>query len=718
VVEGNYIGLNAAGSAALGNGGHGVDVYSGPGNPINTGNIIGAGNVISGNGGSGVFLENLGTTGNWVQGNRIGTDVTGSFVVSNTWDGVTLSSAPGNWIGPSNLISGNGLAGVAFQGSTATNNLVTGNWIGTDVTGNLPRPNFAAGVSVLGSNGNQIGGTNSGTGNVISGNTLHGIQLLSGASGNCSGTRIQGNFIGVNASGTSALGNGFQGVFLSGASSNLIGGQMAGARNIISGNASNGIFISQISDTNNFIQGNYIGTDLTGLKAIGNGLDGVQLQACANWIGGPGAGYRNVISGNAAQGVFLVGSGGNVTGNVIQGNYIGLDSTGNNRLPNVGAGLGISDAATNQIGGTSTGAGNVISANSYYGIFLTVSTSTGNQIQGNFIGTDATGTQPRGNAWSGILLQDASTNLIGGCTTGAGNLISANSSRGIYLYNSMGNLIQGNFVGTDISGTNNLGNTYHGIECDTGCSGNTIGGTNILAGNLLAYAQTTYAGVRLRDGTLNNLISDNSIFSNGGLGIDLGNFGPNSNLGCESGASSGNANFAQNFPVLTNVVSGASTRIRGYLNSGNNKTYRLQFFTSAAGNAAGYGEGKVFLGEQKLTLGNNCSSNFSMTLPATVPAGWVVTATAMDPANNTSEFSAWLLATNVPPIKITAAAAPGQQTISWTNSGGTFTLQQTLSLAPPINWLNVTTQPVLANKNFSVTVSATNADTFYRLLAP
>lgn len=724
IVQGNWIGVTASNSAiALGNANHGIIIYNSAGNQIG-GTNSGAGNVISGNtsGASGIFLNLAGATGNWIQGNRIGLDATGTNAVGNTGDGITIVSAAGNLIGPGNLISGNSLAGVSIQGASALNNWVTGNYIGTDATGNLARPNYSAGVSVFGAGGNFIGGTNTTDGNLISGNLLHGVQLLKNNTIISQGTVIQGNFIGVNAGGTNALRNGWQGILLSGAISNTIGGNVLGARNIISGNASNGVFIASLTDTSNIVQGNYIGTDVTGTKTVANGLDGVHLQASANLIGGITPSCRNVISGNAKEGIFLVGSGGNVRGNVIQGNYIGLDMTGINSLPNADSGVGISDAATNQIGGVTAGAGNVISGNHNYGIFLTVTSSTGNQIQGNFIGADASGTLARGNGVAGIYSQNASATLIGGTTSGAGNLISANGSSpsyngGVYLTASSWNVIQGNHIGTQADGVSALSNTGHNIDLEPGSTNNIIGGVAQGAGNYIAFAQDSLrAGVRVRAGAYNNLISGNSIFGNGSLGIDLGNFGINPNLDCESGASSALANFGQNYPVLTNVISGANTRIRGYLDSGINKTYRLQFFASAAGDSSGYGEGQIFLGEQSLALGGNCTANFSVTLPATVPAGWVITATATDPANNTSEFSAWALATNIPPVNI-AAAGPSQQSLSWTNLSGPFTLQQTYWLNPPA-WFTVTNTQVLNNGNYFVTVTSTNPNAFFRLLAP
>ena len=120
---------------------------------------------------------------------------------------------------------------------------------------------------------------------------------------------------------------------------------------MISGNTYNGIGILLVTDVMNTVFGNYIGTDVTGTQAVSNTLAGVRVQGCSNLIGGVAAGSGNVISGNGQQGIYLVGTNGNVAGNVVQGNFIGLDATGLNGLGNGNAGIGISSAANNQIGG-------------------------------------------------------------------------------------------------------------------------------------------------------------------------------------------------------------------------------------------------------------------------------------------------------------------------------------------------------------------------------
>ena len=529
-IQGNLIGVTAAGTNALPNRGNGIVIFGGSETVVG-GSSPGARNVISGNGASGIYLTGAGANNNRILGNYIGTDISGGVVVSNAADGITLINAPTNTIGgvqpgSGNVISGNGLAGVSLNYSGTFSNMILGNLIGTDVSGRLAFGNMAAGITISGATGNRVGGTSSGSGNVISGNVQDGIFLTGGATGNL----IQGNLIGLSAAGTNAVHNSFNGISLNGALSNVIGGSMPGAGNVISGNASNGIGILSVGDTGNSISGNHIGTDVAGNKAVPNILAGIRIQGCSNVIGGAAGESGNVISGNGQQGIWLVGTGGNVTGNLVQGNVLGLNATGAGALGNGNAGVGISSAAGNQIGGTAPGARNLISANGDAGIFLIGTGASGNVIQGNFIGTDQAGSTARGNFYEGIYVQDVASNYIGGSATGAGNLISGNNSRGIWLANASWNVIQGNFIGTRADGTNALGNVFHGIDIDANATNNIIGGTVAGAGNRIAYAQTIYAGVRVRDGSMNNSISGNAIFDNGALGIDLGIYEDQSHL--------------------------------------------------------------------------------------------------------------------------------------------------------------------------------------------
>ncbi len=700
-IVGNFIGTTLAGTARLGNTNNGVAINNSAGNSVG-GNTSAARNLVSGNNGSGVFLSGSAAGGNFISGNYLGTDLSGTLSLGNLGDGVTLSAAVNNVIGGAvagagNLISGNAKAGVSLGGGAA-GNLVQGNFIGTDATGKGALGNTLAGVTIFGAGGNQIGGSTAVARNVISGNKQDGVFIQSSTTANT----VAGNFIGVNVGGTNALPNLFNGVTLSNAVANVLGGTAAGAGNLISGNANFGVQL--LSGANaNLLQKNLIGTDLTGTTGVPNAFSGVRVESAANLVGTVGAG--NLISGNGQDGIFILGA--NARSNLVQANFIGTVSNGTAGLGNGRAGIGISGAPANFIG--AVGAGNVLSANQDAGIYLITSGAAFNRIQGNIIGTDVTGTTALGNTFEGIYVESAPTNFIGAATSGAGNLIAANHTRGIWLTNASWNVIQGNFIGTAANGLAALGNTYHGVECEVGANNNTIGGGG--AGNTIAFAQTIYAGVRIRDGATNDAILGNSIFSNGALGIDLSTFGVNTN---DLNDADTGANGLQNYPVLTQAVAGGGVGVRGTLNSRPSKTFLLQFFASPTCDGSGNGEGQIYLGDATVATASNGNGSFVATLGSPVPAGYAITATVTDSANNTSEFSACLMAGTAPVL----AATPlpnHQMTVAWPNSTTGFALLQTGSLAPPVQWTAVTNIPVNTGGQFVVTLAIAATNRFFAL---
>jgi hypothetical protein len=245
--------------------------------------------------------------------------------------------------------------GIELAGGAS--NLIAGNYIGTD--GSSALANVNAGVIVDGgSTGNTIGGTAAGDRNVLSGNGRGVVVAGSGANGNV----VEGNYIGTNAAGTAAIGNGTDGVLVvNGATGNTIGGTTPGSGNVSSGNGQAGVDITAASS--NAIVGNLLGTDASGSRAVGN-LKGVGLGGGApnNLVGGTTPAARNVISGNTNRGV-VIGAGGS-NGNLLQGNYIGLDAAGRGPLPNGRGGvLVFNNAIGNLVGGTIPGAANTIAFN-------------------------------------------------------------------------------------------------------------------------------------------------------------------------------------------------------------------------------------------------------------------------------------------------------------------------------------------------------------------
>lgn len=223
--------------------------------------------AIVGSSGNGVQITGPAATGARVQFNRIGTDASGTTAVPNSGSGVSIQGgATGALIGgvlgqDSNLISENATQGVQIQGAGSSNNVVQGNFIGTDATGIAALPNGQNGVFIAGANGNVIGSTN-GNFNVISGNKLDGVGIQGPTATN---NLVQGNYIGLNFVGDAPVANGENGVVINnGANGNTIGGTTSGARNVISGNNKLNISLSDTGTSGNVVQGNFIGTDVTG----------------------------------------------------------------------------------------------------------------------------------------------------------------------------------------------------------------------------------------------------------------------------------------------------------------------------------------------------------------------------------------------------------------------------------------------------------------------
>ena len=291
-----------------------------------------------------------------------------------------------------------------------------------------------------GARGNEIGGPGPGEGNVVSANDEGIVIGGAGADGNI----VRGNLIGVDASGSGPLSN-RNGVNIHAeARANIIGGSKPGDRNIISGNKGVGI---TISGSANIVQGNYIGTDKSSSAAIPNGMEGIWIApgGQGNVIGGGTDTERNIISGNELFGLSISGSG--ATGNIVKGNYIGVDASGSAALPNRHGLVLDLGAQNNVIGGSADGEANVISANGT-GVLIRAAGTSGNTITGNYIGTDASGSQPLGNAQGVWFLQGANHNTIGGTGPGEGNVISASNLAGVKVegLETVANTIRGNSI--------------------------------------------------------------------------------------------------------------------------------------------------------------------------------------------------------------------------------------------------------------------------------
>jgi CSLREA domain-containing protein len=416
-----------------------------------------------------------------------------------------------------------------------------------------------------------------------------GIALApqSGANNNS----IEGNFIGVDATGTVALPNTNGGIFVDHSSNNnTFGGTAPAARNLISGNGNTGLTI--FLSLGNTIQGNFIGTDITGTQSFAHSQAGVYLHRAQNTtIGGTAAGARNIISGNDIGVSFHVADNSlnGLAGTLIQGNFIGPDVHGSPFLGNY-TGMDYFNAFATTVGGTTPAAANVISGNfgsgSGIGILFGGSGSEGNLVQGNFIGTDASGAN-LGNTGDGIRIQNATSNSVGGTATGAANVIAFNGGNGVTV------------LGTGEFGFNGSRNSIRG----------------------------------------------NSIHDIVFLGIDLGNDGVTANNSCN--ANTAGPNQLQNYPVLTDdpsgtvfvtatatdangntsefskdarvQVSGGNLTIQGSLDSKAGATFTIDFYANAAFSATGSGQGQTYLGSTTVTTAASCGATINSVVPAPTP---------------------------------------------------------------------------------------------------
>jgi hypothetical protein len=566
-----------------------------------------------------------------VKGCYIGTDINGTSDRGNHHHGICIFGAFYAEIGGENqadrnVISGNDSSGVCLRG-LADNVVVTGNYIGTNVTGTGAVGNAHHGVYVHSAYHAIIGsGISVSSGNVISGNGRCGIHDAGNAS-----TSISGNYIGTAHMGSGDIGNGWHGVDIDGGVNTFIGGPGVGAGNLISGNDSCGVIVRNGTYLCS-IRSNIIGLNAAATAVIGNIMEGVRISGSTDTqIGGSAAGERNIISGHISSGIEIRGSS---SGTQVQGNYVGLDGSGTIALGNLGAGIHVCGPA-NTIGGTSSAARNVISGNNH-GILLEEINATGNLVTGNYIGTDATGTAPLGNNL-GVTLYSTASNTIGGAAPGAGNVVSGNSSGGIIVWQSSFVTILGNRVGTTHTGTDPLGNGESGIYING--TANTVGGSAEGEGNIIAFnGEGGVVTESLGDVVYSNRISGNSIHSNANLGIDLADDGVTLN---DLGDTDTGANELRNHPVLTMGIPGPPvTLVDVYYNSTPTTSFRFEFFRNELSDPTSFGEGQTLIGWTDATTDGSGNVSFGMEFTPPIPYGRWITATATDiSTGNTSEFS-------------------------------------------------------------------------------
>lgn len=584
-------------------------------------------NIISGNTDCGLMIYGTNSENNIVKGNFIGPDINGTDTIPNG-NGIMIVNSSGNIIGGPeetavNVISGNRNCGILINGTGANENLIEGNYIGVDATGNAPLSNHYGVIIKADADNNRVGGSSSVYRNIISAN--HEIGVYIEASDN---NTVCGNYIGTNRNGTGTFyynegtdsliqANGVEINTLS--KYNIIGGDEPGEKNVISGNRVYGaIYYGQVSENN--IAGNFIGTDATGTLAIPNAT-GICVDDASNH----NTIENNLLSGNVSYGLFIVTTGSDY--NVFRGNMVGTDYMCEYPIPNdVGLLIG-GGAKNNIIGGDTEADGNVFSGNNYGGIEITDNGTDFNQIKGNIIGMETSGMSTLPNSFGIGVANLASGNII------ENNTVSGNATFGIVLTDdSEFTGVYGNNIGVAKDGTTDRGNGAAGIAITAGSNNNIIGSTD--KRNIIAYNDST--GIIITDNsTINNRISGNSIYDNEYLGIDIMPGGVNEN---DEGDADGGPNMQMNYPLITSAVydtNSGTTFISGVLDSQNQQSCEVEIFIAKPDLTFFNGEGKIYLATAIPDAGGNWTAE-----TGALPEGTVLTATAIDFDGNTSEFSA------------------------------------------------------------------------------
>lgn len=634
LITGNYIGVDLDGTTADGNDGDGLALNHSSNNTI-------VSNVISANSGNGISLS--ASNHNNIRIDTIGTDVTGTVDLGNVQNGIFVTNhsiqnliggeatggndpTNGVFVRPpqGNLISGNDANGVLITGGSMLNQL-SGNFIGTDSTGDAALGNSLDGVAIVSANNNSLIGCRLLQDpfvfyNVISGNGGNGLSI-----NNSNHTTVQANFFGIGADNATALGNTLNGVIVEGSSAFTLMGGPIPLGNVDAANGENGIVVqdtaSHFITYNTFCGLAAFSTD----PSFGNGADGMLITS----TGGNILIRTNVITENANDGIEVSGAAHGVR---IAGNIIGLDTNGNAGMGNKNNGIEVDGTAHDiLIGGPQATFNiiphNVISDNGGSGVAIT---GNAHNVVVNFsnIGTDLVGQSATnlGNALSGIYIGPGShSNTIGSISPNLPTVISGNTGNGITMDGTTGNTVQGTIIGASAFGAQPLGNGGDGILFINNASGNLVGGTSRRAwgssggpANLIAY--NGHDGVYVSSG-IHDGIRGNSIYAANAQGIQLG-------LG-------GNENKAA--PVLNSVVTKPhSIQVTGTLSSTPNTTFQIELFASDSSGSSG----RIFLGTVTVTTDGTGAASFTYSGNRPPLGANFITATATDPSNNTSEFSA------------------------------------------------------------------------------
>lgn len=630
VIQGNWIGVDGTGNAALANGNTGIaiqapsDAQASPKNTTIGGNTSALRNVISGNTGSAVWAGHATLTGVTISGNWIGTGANGVSAVGNGGTAIVVSNGAnikigGVTSGERNVIANNTGHGIGLW--RVNSPFVQGNWIGYNANrGNAG--NTSIGIYLDDCVGPRIGGTTFDQRNYIGNTGSHGIGLWN----NTRDGFIQGNQIGIGTLGNSSAPISGDGIVLTGgARNNTIGGTVLGSANVIGNTTAKGISLWNANTTNNKVYGNWVGFYSNGTAApVAHEAVLLSNGANNNFIGGSQSTQRNVF-GNAQFGVSIWTS----TGNFVVGNWIGV--TPNQQAQAAITGIGV---YLNQNAGTNRVTDNVITKTNSEAIAIN-NGSSGNIIQRNLVGFRPDGVTAGEVAWRGVYIHNNSNNnQIGGSNSAFGNRF-GNCATGVGIWSSTGNTVQGNTFGLNAQ---NAAAPFvnDAVVIGLTAADNWIGGTQPAAGNVITHGNN---GVVVGGTAVRNRIRMNSIYNNRRIGINLlGNDNAagvtmNDNLDADSGP-----NDLSNFPDIHSAIpNGSLVQVIGVLNAKPNTSYVLDFYSSNDRDPSEYGEGQYYVGSVNVTTDGTGKANFNANL-LNQPGGWM-TATATDSAGNTSELS-------------------------------------------------------------------------------
>ena len=489
--------------------------------------------------------------------------------------------------------------------------------------------------------------------------------------------------------------NGTQVLVVNGSAAGSANGlDLSGNGSIVRGLVVNGFNGAGLAVTGDdvVVSGVYVGTDSAGSAAVANSGTGLVVGGARATIGGANPEDRFLASGNTSDGIRITGADARVDGGVVGamastagtlangGNGITVDTTtgaqigtsglgnivaGNNlvdaagilvnggsghtieanligtngagaALGNTEAGIEIAGASGVVVGGTGAGERNVIADNRYG---VAIDAATGNSVVGNYIGVNLSGSVDLGNTDDGVVLRNgAGGNTIGGPTAAHRNIIAGNNNDGVWITGATtnGNSVQGNWIGFGADGSV-IPNLYHGIAIESAAYNNVIGGPGGGEGNRIGNAG--WDGVTVSGGGTGNTILGNAVASSGDLGIDLSNDGVTVNDGGDVDSGS---NDLLNYPVITSAVDTSGTVSVDFDLDVPAGDYRIEFFASTVADATGYGEGETFVASYDVVGHPGGRAPYSTSL--TGSAGDLLTATTTEaiaaPFGSTSEFSA------------------------------------------------------------------------------